>query len=539
MANKGILSKNYYIDSVVVIDFGTNIYNMMAEADQAMGEASEIIAEIASLTERVPGQVRCGALLEACASAQAEIKSVDFLSYGQKVDQGLHNLLDHNQYFTEHFIKNMGTHTEKMRGLGEEFKRLSELITYSGEGVKSKGIVFSAVSNAEMTNADGEEGNSSNQGNVYMSLWAVLAAVLKVEIEVIITRIKNVLSNYMVVHGIGSDEEIEDFTNWILVRRPDLLLQLYGSNINNNEEEVERILDEIFNEIANAQNENEDCSAYMDIYNKYRIEQGVIVFIDFFVRNRKNLINVEDPKLMVPFLRLFYSDDLINLYGIEDASQLENSCQDLINNYLDARKYSFRGKIFYTYTWLQVSNIESFTHNDDLRFEEIVDRFVTTYNENKEIYIRIAEETGIPPEVIAVIHYRENSTDYFAGSFSISLSNGSKLIGIDNKSDEERINDFISEAIIVLNYQVTNQNKLERYNPSADSDDIIAMMCFAEAFNGLGYYLDHKISPYSYSGTNVYESGKYVEDENGNSTYQDDVIDQQVGSYRLLRAITE
>ncbi len=154
MANKGILSKNYYIDPEEVSRFGAEVYNVMAEADQAMAEASEIIADIASLTERVPSHIRCNELLEACASVQAEIKSVDFLSYGQKVDQGLQNLLDHNQYITEHFIKNMEAHTEKMRGLGEEFKRLSELITYSGGGVQLKGIAFSTVNNAEAENID-------------------------------------------------------------------------------------------------------------------------------------------------------------------------------------------------------------------------------------------------------------------------------------------------------------------------------------------------------------------------------------------------
>lgn len=58
----------------------------------------------------------------------------------------------------------MGMHTEKMRGWGEEFKRLSELITYSGESVPLKGIAFSAVNNAEAENTDDTERNYYIQG---------------------------------------------------------------------------------------------------------------------------------------------------------------------------------------------------------------------------------------------------------------------------------------------------------------------------------------------------------------------------------------
>ncbi len=225
MANKGILSKNYYIDPEEVSRFGAEVYNVMAEADQAMTEASEIIAEIASLTERVPNHIRCSELLEACASAQAEIKSVDFLSYGQKVDQGLQNLLDYNQYITEHFIKNMGMHTEKMRGLGEEFKRLSELITYSGEGVQSKGIVFSPVSNAEIENTDGTEGNASipGQGDI-LKYFSSCDTKKLIAIKLLDTQIYNRL-------GIKDIDERKEIIQTILDKNPNVFDKLYFLNI--------------------------------------------------------------------------------------------------------------------------------------------------------------------------------------------------------------------------------------------------------------------------------------------------------------------
>jgi len=47
---------------------------------------------------------------------------------------------------------------------------------------------------------------------------------------------------------------------------------------------------------------------------------------------------------------------------------------------------------------------------------------------------------------------------------------------------------------------------------TSESEDVAAMMAFAERYNGLGYYNNGSISPYMYSGTDVYSSGKYTED---------------------------
>ena len=51
--------------------------------------------------------------------------------------------------------------------------------------------------------------------------------------------------------------------------------------------------------------------------------------------------------------------------------------------------------------------------------------------------------------------------------------------------------------------------------------------------SGLGYYNNGHISPYLYSGTNVYISGKYVEEKNAAgeyiSVYKEDVVDEQIG----------
>ena len=78
---------------------------------------------------------------------------------------------------------------------------------------------------------------------------------------------------------------------------------------------------------------------------------------------------------------------------------------------------------------------------------------------------------------------------------------------------------------------------------TSDSKDIVAMMCFAEVYNGLGYYNNGHISPYLYSGTNLYVSGKYVEERNAEgkyiSVYKKDVVDAQIGVYILLNSILD
>lgn len=68
------------------------------------------------------------------------------------------------------------------------------------------------------------------------------------------------------------------------------------------------------------------------------------------------------------------------------------------------------------------------------------------------------------------------------------------------------------------------------------SRDIVAMLCYAEAYNRLGYFENEHVSPYIYSGTNLYVSGKYVDEPSG-SRYHEEIVDQQIGAYLLLNSI--
>lgn len=90
--------------------------------------------------------------------------------------------------------------------------------------------------------------------------------------------------------------------------------------------------------------------------------------------------------------------------------------------------------------------------------------------------------------------------------------------------------DFHEAAVDAIKMK---ENYIEKYQLTPTSKDIIAMMAFAEVYNGLGYYNNGNISPYLYSGTNIYISGKFEAD----GVYNEDLVDKQIGVYVLLDAI--
>ena len=191
----------------------------------------------------------------------------------------------------------------------------------------------------------------------------------------------------------------------------------------------------------------------------------------------------------------------------------------------------------YKYTEENVKNIVTL----DSKFDAERDDFKTAYEKNIERYKELAEEVGVPPELIAVIHYRENSKDYLDGSFNVYLHNGEQL----GKTTVKVPKGIYFEDFNLAAYDAIRKKEeyIEKYNLTSDSKDIIAMMCFAEVYNGLGYYNNKHISPYLYSGTNLYVSGKYVEERNAEgkyiSVYKENVVDAQIGVYILLNSILD
>ncbi len=174
----------------------------------------------------------------------------------------------------------------------------------------------------------------------------------------------------------------------------------------------------------------------------------------------------------------------------------------------------------------QEADLLSQVNQIDTDFDNELENFKEAYKKNIAIYTEISKRTGLPPELIAAIHYRESGCD-----FSTYLHNGDPLgKPTTHVPVGKYFDDFTDAAVDAL---LSKKSIRDNYCLNANSNDIAAMLAFAESYNGLGYYNNNRISPYVFSGTTVYKSGKYVAD----GKYNSNVIDGQPGIYILLMAL--
>jgi lysozyme family protein len=147
---------------------------------------------------------------------------------------------------------------------------------------------------------------------------------------------------------------------------------------------------------------------------------------------------------------------------------------------------------------------------------------------NRSRYELVSKATGVPWDVIGVIHYRESSGD-FAGV----LHNGQKVIGTGKKTTlvpagrgpfkswEEAAVDALASC-----HPFLAKNKDWSIGTTLDK---------LEAYNGLGYRNKGLPSPYLWAGTDQYEKGKYVKD----GKFDPNHIDQQLGVAPILMKLRE
>ena len=129
----------------------------------------------------------------------------------------------------------------------------------------------------------------------------------------------------------------------------------------------------------------------------------------------------------------------------------------------------------------------------------------------------------MPWYVIAVIHEREASQNWNA-----NIAQGDRW---DQKSIHEPANrgPFAS-------WQDAGYDALVNCAPHASAwTDWTAggTLTLLEMYNGLGYFFRNTPSPYIWSGTNVYKSGKFTRDH----YYDPSVVDSQLGCAGLLLSI--
>lgn len=145
---------------------------------------------------------------------------------------------------------------------------------------------------------------------------------------------------------------------------------------------------------------------------------------------------------------------------------------------------------------------------------------------NRARYQAVSAKTGVPWDVIAVIHYRESS-----GNFAGVLHNGQKIIGTGRKTTlvpkgrgpfstwEEAAVDALMNC-----HPYAGKNKDWSLGNTLD---------LLERYNGLGYRNKGLPSPYLWAGTDQYVKGKYVAD----GKFDPNHVDKQLGVAALLIAL--
>lgn len=161
-----------------------------------------------------------------------------------------------------------------------------------------------------------------------------------------------------------------------------------------------------------------------------------------------------------------------------------------------------------------------------------VDKFKANYQAHKAEYQSVADQTGVPPELVAAIHWRESS-----GNFGTYLHQGDPLgkppVHVPTDIPTFQKGEWDKAAANALN----NKGKKECQDAlgmNKDTKDRAAMAAYAERYNGLGYNNKGVASPYVYSGSNQYSAGKYVKD----GVYSPTAVDQQVGVIPLVDSIS-
>jgi lysozyme family protein len=158
-----------------------------------------------------------------------------------------------------------------------------------------------------------------------------------------------------------------------------------------------------------------------------------------------------------------------------------------------------------------------------------LEKFLAHWETHEERYKTAGTAADVPPELIAAIHWRESH-----GDFKTYLHQGDPLgrPAVHWPTDIPVFSVWEDAAAHALGQK---QSKLDALEIKATTADPTALLTFAEAYNGLGYYNGGRVSPYVFSGTDQYRSGKFVAD----GRYKRNTVDQQLGVATLLRALSD
>ena len=143
--------------------------------------------------------------------------------------------------------------------------------------------------------------------------------------------------------------------------------------------------------------------------------------------------------------------------------------------------------------------------------------------EAKARYQAVAAKTGVPWPIIAVIHERESSQDWTG---SLAQGDPWNRVSVHVPAGRGPFRSWEEAAIDALVNCAPHA--------AANKDwSIGGSLTKLEEYNGLGYASRGRPSPYVWSGTDQYVSGKYIRD----GIYDPNAIDSQFGCAGLLLAM--
>jgi len=163
-----------------------------------------------------------------------------------------------------------------------------------------------------------------------------------------------------------------------------------------------------------------------------------------------------------------------------------------------------------------------------------IDKRISQYIENKARYVAIEKMRvgGVPSAVIFTLHGRESTW-----SFKKHLHEGSPLTSRTKWIPKGRPKAPPSNGS-VYTFEESAEDVLYKLKDleSVDWTKCNNSLYTIEKYNGLGYLKYHKdvLSPYLWSGTNHYISGKYVADGKFSHT----AVDKQLGTCAILKRMS-
>lgn len=160
--------------------------------------------------------------------------------------------------------------------------------------------------------------------------------------------------------------------------------------------------------------------------------------------------------------------------------------------------------------------------------EQDMEQFLKNWDANRARYEKVSETAGIPPKLIAALHWREST-----GDFGTYLHQGDPLgkKAVHEPADIPIFKTWEPAAEHALGQKAAIQRD---YKIDANTTDEAALASYAERYNGLGYHNYHaQASPYVFAGTDQYKKGKYVGDGDWDGNYKD----TQLGVVAMMRRL--